>query len=586
MKTQITEIQKQFILSKLKYTFNNVLNIDKLITKISKDINEIHSLTSNVKNITMLNSGRNKLIQKSPDISKNHQSHPRKQLLSLKSKDNIYSSKNIFEKRIVQKFKEKENKPINDQILNISKTFYGKKLLTVGHSEDKIRPLNKRKTMIKSKDKHIIIDKPQTSRQNKENIDNNKKGKNKELSKTINKSMTDIKIKDKIRRKSVDDINKKLLNKSFISKTTKDKIQRNNVKINKSIDNKNNKNSINNNLKNSTLIIKKNSNIIKEEKTEKLIKKKINYNRSKTPENIMIAKLRIKNKSKNINLNKKNIENKKSLGRVNNLINTKTSKDSEINKEIILKSLNSKTFSSSNYLECLYLSLKSGFFSPNQKLKIFISSKQLYNYLDKEKTIKELINYYSSKNIPLKSENKYDIQKANEVFKPTKLALNSLNFLDKDEQEKLLNEPQNPIVVDFFRIILILLNEYNQNILKENDKIIFGYLFKDLFTKYKVKTIKELMMVIFVDKTPKINDEQFELIQNILEEKPNVFSPATIIKYNRCVSFIAFFIKELYSYLTLKTEDGIYYYQIRTKESRNINEDKINNLRNYLNLLK
>ena len=296
----------------------------------------------------------------------------------------------------------------------------------------------------------------------------------------------------------------------------------------------------------------------------------------------MAEKIKNKNKGKNVNLNQKNIKNKKSTESTDNSINIKESNNSKINKKIIIKSVNSKTFPSSNYLECLYLSLNSGFFIPNQKLKIFINSKQLYNFLDKEKIIKDLINYYSSKNISIETDNKYDMQKINEKFKPTKIALNSLNFLDNVEQEKLLNEPQNPIVIDFFRIILILLNEYNENILKESDKNILEHLFKDLFIKYNVKTAKELMVLTFVDKIPKIDDGQFDLVQKILSENNNVFSPATLLKYNRSVSYFAFFMKELYSYLTLKNEDGTYYYQIRERESQNKYEDKIDSLRKYL----
>ena len=885
MKKQVTEMQKKFILSKLEYTFNNELNIENLITKISKDINEIHLLTSNVENIIMINnSEKNKITQKSPDISKKSQLHPKKQLISLKSKDNIYSCKNIFENRLIQT-KEKENKAINDQILNLSKTFYSKKILSDGHSADKIKTLNKRKSINKQKDKYTMIEKPLTSRENKGNINTNKIEKNKENPKDINKKDTEIKIKDMYRKKSVDDINNKILNKSTFSKDikNKNKLKNNNVdtkidtkiekeiskeiykkdveikikdiyrkksaddtnnkilnkstiskeikeqnkiknnnankenskevnrtdkeikikemyrkksvddinnkflnkstiskeikdknqiknnnadknidnkieknkenskdinknaaeikikdmyrkksvddinnkilnkstiskeikdqnklknnNLDKNIDNKieknkenskdinkkdteikikdmyrkksvddinnkilnkstfskdiKNKNKLKNNNvdtkidtkiekeiskeiykkdveikikdiyrkksaddtnnkilnkstiskeikdqnkiknnnsnknndvkieknsnKNSVLNIKKSSNIIKEKKTEKNINnKKTTFNRSNTSENILAEKIKNKNKGKNVNLNQKNIKNKKSTESTDNSINIKESNNSKINKKIIIKSVNSKTFPSSNYLECLYLSLNSGFFIPNQKLKIFINSKQLYNFLDKEKIIKDLINYYSSKNISIETDNKYDMQKINEKFKPTKIALNSLNFLDNVEQEKLLNEPQNPIVIDFFRIILILLNEYNENILKESDKNILEHLFKDLFIKYNVKTAKELMVITFVDKIPKIDDGQFDLVQKILSENNNVFSPATLLKYNRSVSYFAFFMKELYSYLTLKNEDGTYYYQIRERESQNKYEDKIDSLRKYL----
>ena len=76
-----------------------------------------------------------------------------------------------------------------------------------------------------------------------------------------------------------------------------------------------------------------------------------------------------------------------------------------------------------------------------------------------------------------------------------------------------------------------------------------------------------------------INDEQFELIQKMLMVKPDLFSPATLLRYNRAVAYFSFFVKELYSYLNLKTNDGKFYYKIRASLPKNKYQEKINKLK-------
>ena len=87
------------------------------------------------------------------------------------------------------------------------------------------------------------------------------------------------------------------------------------------------------------------------------------------------------------------------------------------------------------------------------------------------------------------------------------------------------------------------------------------------------------MLNYFVDDRIIINDEQFELIQKILKMKPDLFSPATLLRYNRAVAYFSFFVRELFTYLNLKTEDGKYYYRIRSKLPKNKYSEKINKLK-------
>ena len=310
----------------------------------------------------------------------------------------------------------------------------------------------------------------------------------------------------------------------------------------------------------------------------------------------------LKNKNKDITTKKKpqvgNTDNKSVVNtNTNTKRNSKTNittyadnKTNEnkpiINKEIKYNKIRSKTYES-NYMECLYLALLSGFFNPNKKLNIIIKSKELYKNIDKKKMIKELIDYYEKignnniiKNISNNNNNKYDIKKINDPFKPTEKSINALNFLDKEEEQKLINEIQHPYINELFKVLLILLNELNEynNNNKEN-KNIFEFFFVDVLQKYKVNNIKKLMMNNFVNTSFVINDEQFELIQKILKLKSDLFSPATMLRYNRALAYFIFFMKELYAYLNLKTEDGQYYFKIRANLPKNEYQEKIDNLK-------
>ena len=235
---------------------------------------------------------------------------------------------------------------------------------------------------------------------------------------------------------------------------------------------------------------------------------------------------------------------------------------------------------SSNYKECLYLGLNSGFFNPVQKLNLMINSKELYNNLDKKKLISEFIsNYYKlgNKNLKNKTSQEYDIEKISIPFSPSQLSINSLNFIDKEEENKLINELQHPYITEYFKLILVLLNEKfgtNNNILE--------FFFKDILQKYKAKNIKSLLINNFVNDNIIINDDQFNAIQKMIMVKPDLLSPATLFRYNKAVAYSAFFLKDLLQYLNLKTEDGKYYYQLRAKLPKNEYQDKINKLKLFL----
>ena len=242
----------------------------------------------------------------------------------------------------------------------------------------------------------------------------------------------------------------------------------------------------------------------------------------------------------------------------------------------------------SNYIKSLYLTIKLGFFEPKNILNLLLLSKELYNLFDTKEIISDLIEYYEKKIKKINNNiNKYDINIINKSFTPRKTGLNSLNFITKNEEQRLINEMQHDYVFKIFKIILILLNEHNNPVLNdkenENNSKIFEYVFNDIYKKYNVNNIKDLFIKSFVDKIPLISDAQFEKINAIITEVPELLSPSTLLAYNRNVSYLTFFLNELYNYLNLKTNDDVYYYKIRNdyfELEQYIN--KINNLKTYL----
>ena len=137
-----------------------------------------------------------------------------------------------------------------------------------------------------------------------------------------------------------------------------------------------------------------------------------------------------------------------------------------------------------------------------------------------------------------------------------------------------MTELQHPLITDYFKLILILLNEKNNE-----NKNIFEFVFKDLLEKYKTKNFKNLLLKNFVNSKIIIDDEQFNSIQKMVMIKPDLLSPSTLLRYNRVVAYSAFFFKDLFNYLNLKTDDGKHYYKLRTGLPKNEYEEKINKLK-------
>lgn len=392
-----------------------------------------------------------------------------------------------------------------------------------------------------------------------------------------NKIKVNNNINDTQRRKSFDIAMDKIKDKKALN------IKKRNLKINteKSIDN-----------------IKKDTSILKTERekkntlkfsnnrdTKKIMNKTPDAGRLRHHKNVKTCIL------KNNNFNEISLKKEKKFGKIDiksfkktpikesttcNNNNEKADNNKiEVLKDIIYRKKRIKKYNSNN-VECLYLSLNSGFFNPNKKLNLFLKSRELFNNLNNKNMIKELIEYYYKKGLENPNYNNKDknLEKINIVFNPCERSINALNFIDKNEEMKLINEVQHPYINELFKMVLILLNEYNKNY-----KNIYDFLFNDILSKYKVKNIKNLMLNIFVGERIIISDEQFELIQKILANKPDLLSPSTLLKYNRAVAYFSFFLKDLFSYLNLKTEDGIYFFKIRASLPKNKYIEQIHKLK-------
>ena len=235
----------------------------------------------------------------------------------------------------------------------------------------------------------------------------------------------------------------------------------------------------------------------------------------------------------------------------------------------------------SNYIESLFLAIKLGYFTPSEKIKLLLMSKELYFKFEIKDVINDYINYYQKEIDEINNRiNKYDINAINKPFIPRKTGINSLNFITKNEEQRLINESSHDYVIKIFKIILIFLKE-DTNI-KETTNI-FEFLFKDIYNKNNVSNIKDLFIKNFVDKIPLIDDARFNTVNDIIKEVPDLLSPSTLLSYNRNVSYLIFFLSELYNYFSFKTNDDVYYYKIRNDYFK-LNEyiNKINKLKTYL----
>ena len=635
------EIKQKTKLNDLKYDLNqsNLTSRPK-----TPDVSQIFNKYKKKKNITNIGIKNNnnfvdkhKKLESSSFIAQKHYFTTKTNNLMNKSNQNISFNKLQYktkrESSIDNKLKDNSVKTLNYTMIKTPPN----------HLENNIKQKNIKKFNDKS-DKSISPLKPMTKKENNLDLNTSKKDKSEEKDIYINKLVKTKKIKklvtntilsqrfhsSDIAQKKTNNEQKELL-KNMIDKKINKKIfklefkKRLNTKTPSPINyrlsspllidretiirNKNKKINYNGNYYNEHFSKKilqnkiSNPNLIKNKKNTKHNKilsdnKDLTREEEKKLDEHIISSIgnNLNNNTKNIidisqhilqnldyinpvNINNHNNSNVDSKSEINNNNNKNKS-----NKKIII--LNKNILDKSNYIKSLYLAIKMGFFDPHNTLNLLLMSKDLFFSFEINEIIIDLIEYYEKKIHTINNKiNKYDINIINKPFTPRKTGLNSLNFITKNEEQRLINEKQHDYVIKIFKIILILLNEYkfpafNDNNEEENSSKIFEYIFNDIYTKQKVNNIKDLFIKNFVDKIPLISDIQFVKINEIVNEIPELLSPSTILAYNRNVSYLTFFLSELYNYLKLKTDDDIYYYKIRNDYfEMNQYINRINNLK-------
>ena len=645
--SKLNEYKEEFnknLLNKNQTRKRLYVNRRKKLSNKSTDI-AFKKINENKKNLRMrelkydLNKSNLTIRPKTPDVSKLLNNHRNKKIdkdeINIKNlknniKENHVHNKSPYSKSFIQqkKYPKKFNTSINSTNNN------KKNMINVSHNNIKTFNIIKPIQIINNKNKNTI---KYNTRENSIDIKNNNNINNKTMNYTLTKFPKEYdNMKKKVTKKNINIIslnrnkNFKKINNLYDryhssdiikkkSEYSRKKMPKVNNKINNIISPLHQKKIMKLNLYKRTNIktpspknFRKASPLLIDHDTVIRNKnKKINYNGHYHSPSFNTKKNNNKQKEKNTghfklhsevitNRNQKDItkEEEKKLDEIiiNNKYDDENLNLNNNNKNIldlsqnILENLeyinsindnNENNLFRSNYIESLFLAMNSGYMKPEEKIKLLFLSKELYFKYDIKNIIHDYINLYEKEIQSInKRINNYDINIINKPFIPRKTGINSLNFITKNEEQRLINESQHDYVIKIFQIILIFLNE---DVDMNNSKNIFEFFFNDIYNKNQVNNIKDLFIKNFVDKIVLIDDERFIKVNEIIKEVPDLLSPSTLLEYNRNVSYLIFFLSELYNYFSFKTNDGIYYYQIRNDFSKlNYYINKINKIKSYL----
>ena len=571
----ISNEEKEYIVFNIKGFFEH-LKLEKRIKKVEKNIEEIIKMKKETE--CLLNFIKENPQLQSIIIEKN--THHKKNLQSTKSQDNIFSKTVQTKEKEKIKSKVTFQRPITPEITLKKKI--NKKQNTNKGVNDLGKSVDFSKIQIKKSTDNMLKDmkdsiKHEKLNENKLIKSTEKKSDFKKLTK--NKSTENIKFpvkKHKIEKEKNDNKNSKhVVLKSKLSERPKTP-EVNNIK-------KRRKNVTNVNLG----------------KTSKKNKDNINFKESLVNEiNKMENKKNEKEKEENNNniinfengsFGNKNNENKSnesikvfnngSFGSNNNNNNKTSNKkvsNFEIKKNDLLINKEIKKFSNPKTTALYYL-LNSGFFGIKSKIRYIFINKELYNNFNIKELLKQLLSDYENEYQKFTLIiNKYDIK----PFIPDDIMQNSLNFLNKEEEKKLSSNEQKIEIINIFKFLLLILGE---DISKIEDKNIINYTFKDIYNKYNVNNIKDLVLKIALENLQKLKLEQIENIKSLINDKEDILSPAMLLRLNRSVSYMTFILRDFYNYLFLKTEDGTKLYEIRAgiQDYDNLGE-KIKKLKSIL----
>ena len=532
-------------LQKLRLEINNEFKNLSSQSNINKNINNNNNNDNNTNNILAKSASSLAMLKKNESISNKPK---KKNLVSSKSSIDI---KNDNNKTLKNKTKSQDN-----IIKNKKDT---KKSNIVGHKLDKTYTTNHINNNINKNKKinltsSVDLNRPLTTRKTKENIDE-------KLSQTtgnfFKKNLSDL--------KNINDLTKSVGTEKF--KKISQKINKNLVKSKTPLTNRNKE-------KNSESGVLNQKNIY----TKKIVTTNQNQNRTLTPI--------ITNSSHNINnkpKNKKYIKFKSNIDHIKkpslNYKKDEHNKENNHNKKTLIKKKPKKF--SNIYINALYLALISGYFTINQKINIILNNKEIYNSINRKDLIKELlknieIEYNNKKNIL----NKYEKDILSQKFIPNAVISNGLNFLTKNESEILISKNQTNQILNIFKIILYFLGEDFSDI---EDNNLLKYFFNNIYKKYNVSSIKELILKQLIKNIQNIPIDFIKKAINLNKSNKDTLSPAMVFRHNRCVSYITFIISDLYKYITFKLENGLFLYELWDIKNKSEKlQNKINKLKLYL----
>ncbi len=144
-------------------------------------------------------------------------------------------------------------------------------------------------------------------------------------------------------------------------------------------------------------------------------------------------------------------------------------------------------------------------------------------------------------------------------------------------------------MLNIFKLIYIIIDEKYEEGENSDSQNIIQYLTGDLFKKLRVenlsnfKLIKSTVESLFLNHIThnlKISHQQYDSMCDLIKEHPNLLSPTDLLKMNRCLSYMSFFLKEIYDYSSAKLSDGTPAFKIRNIKS------EINRLREKIFMLR
>jgi len=130
-------------------------------------------------------------------------------------------------------------------------------------------------------------------------------------------------------------------------------------------------------------------------------------------------------------------------------------------------------------------------------------------------------------------------------------------------------------VLNIFKLIYIIIDQKYEEGENSDSQNIIQYLVGDLFKKLRVENLSILIFLYFVESlflnyithNLKISQQQYDAMCDLIKEHPNLLSPTDLLKMNRCLSYMSFFLKEIYDYSSAKLSDGTPAFKIKNMKS-------------------